>query len=396
MVDSTQVDTLKMVVILVINPLKIVIMEIRKYMKTLPLVAAMLLIASCSSEDSEITEAPQVAKTILIPYEATVSSGSQTRATLVGDYYKFQSGDKLFVYDDNNKISGELTLTSVNEYNEAVFEGTLTYTTNSGDPATPANDLSLNAVLKGENDKLLPSTVGEYKSSGANYSTAIGSSLTDAVEKYSFFKDDSPYGDKSFTSLMQWSTFVSFAITLEDGTAADEDITVTVNNGGSAVCSGNVKTVDEGGAIKAKFTAALPGGTTLSGATVKLGSRAQIDFGRSRTLDANKNYTVTKTYRYKMSISIQGQDPKERGYGSLPTISLADVISARPEYATYVKMISGCEFASGDNIIDVTGEAPDLVLTANGTGTCNMNVKAGGGLVTIPVTFIITDLKSEP
>lgn len=302
MVDSTQVDKLKTVVILVINPLKIVIMEIRKYMKTLPLVAALLLIASCSSEEIEIPEAPQVAKTILIPYEATVSSGSQTRATLDGNNYYFQTGDKLFVYDDNNKISGELTLTSGAGTDEAVFGGTLTYTPNLGDgddPNTPADNMSLNAVLKGVNDNLLPSTVGDYKSSGANYSTAVGSSLTDAVEKYSHFTTVSNYKYKNFTSLMQWSTFVSFAITLEDGTAAGENITVTIKNGGSAVCSGNVKTVDEGGAIKAQFTAAFPGGTTLSGATVTLGTRDPISFASSNpTLFPNNKYTVTKTYRY--------------------------------------------------------------------------------------------------
>ena len=369
-------------------------MDMKKYMKALPAVAALLLTAACSSEDIETIDTPQPAKERIIHFAANVDNGAGTRATLNGSGYTMQEGDKLYVWGTN--ISGELTMT--NYYGtSADFAGDLTYT---GDKPEV---IDLHAVVKGVNDQVL-GTLDEFKARGyvPSYTNGIASDKTDAVEKCSFLTSTHYNCDLSVANPScifgpsQESAFISFDITLEDGTAANEDITVTVNNGGSAVCSGNVKTVDEGGAIKAQFTAAFPGGTQLSGATVKLGSRAQIDFGGSRTLDANKNYTVTKTYRYKMSISIQGQDPRERGYGSLPTISLADVISARPEYATYVSMISGCEFASGDNIIDVTGEAPDLVLTANGTGTCNMNVKAGGGLVTIPVTFIITDLKSEP
>ena len=391
MVDSSQVDTLKMVVILVINPLKIVIMEIRKYMKTLPLVAAMLLIASCSSEDSEITEAPQVAKTILIPYEATVSSGSQTRATLVGDCYNFQSGDKLFVYDDNNKISGELTLTSGAGTNEAVFGGTLTYTPNPGDPATPANNLSLRAVLKGVSDNLLPSTVGEYKSSGANYSTAIGSSLTDAVEKYSHFTAVSNYEYKNFTSLLQRSTFVSFAITLEDGTAAGENITVTIKNGGSTICSGSVTTIEEDSKIKAKFTAALEGYTKLNGATVTLGDRDAISFGGSKTLYVNYKYSVTKTYtKYKITATAATLPiNKELTNLDIPkNTTLGDLLGDN------VALLSGLSVKSGDNITfgEYSGASTPVTISDIGTTVITVSATFMGYPITDDVTLVVSKM----
>lgn len=371
-------------------------MEIRKYMKALPLVAAMLLIASCSSEEIEIPEAPQVAKTILIPYEATVSSGSQTRATLDGNNYKFQTGDKLFVYDDNNKISGELTLTSGAGTNEAVFGGTLTYTPNSGDPATPANNLSLRAVLKGENDNLLPSTVGEYKSSGANYSTAIGSSLTDAVEKYSHFTAVSNYEYKNFTSLLQRSTFVSFAITLEDGTAAGENITVTIKNGGSTICSGSVTTIEEDSKIKAKFTAALEGYTKLNGATVTLGDRDAISFGGSKTLYVNYKYSVTKTYGYEMTVA----------FTDMPTFSTSIPFKVLPHaYSNTIEaMLTGFGFSdvkitdcvkqSGDDNITITSAGTAHELTAIAIGSSIYNVQGtakmmGTNVLPSNITFTV-------
>lgn len=382
-------------------------MEIRKYMKTLPLVAAMLLIASCSSEEIEIPEAPQVAKTILIPYKATVSSGSQTRATLDGDYYKFQSGDKLFVYDDYNKISGELTLTSGAGTNEAVFEGTLTYTPNLGDgddPTTPANNLSLRAVLKGVNDNLLPSTVEGYKSSGADYSNAIGASLTDAVKKYSHFTAVSNYEYKNFTSLMQRSTFVSFAITLEDGTAAGENITVTIKNGGSPVCSGSVTTIEEDSKIKAKFTAALDGRNGyigLDGATVTLGTRDPISFASSNpTLFPNYKYSVTKLYkRYTMTATATvpdipmmyitgGEKTKTFKIKSFPyNKRLIDLLNEYDESYSVIASLATCERTSGENV-SVSDSKP-YTFTVTGTGTSVFNVSIYG--VSFPVTITVTE-----
>ena len=381
-----------------INPLKIVIMEIRKYMKTLPLVAAMLLIASCSSEEIEIPEAPQVAKTILIPYKATVSSGSQTRATLDGDYYKFQSGDKLFVYDDYNKISGELTLTSGAGTNEAVFEGTLTYTPNLGDgddPTTPANNLSLRAVLKGVNDNLLPSTVEGYKSSGADYSNAIGSSLTDAVKKYSHFTAVSNYEYKNFTSLMQRSTFVSFAITLEDGTAAGENITVTIKNGGSPVCSGSVTTIEEDSKIKAKFTAALDGRNGyigLDGATVTLGTRDPISFASSNpTLFPNYKYSVTKTYtKYKITATAATLPINKE----LPNLDIPKNTTLGDLLGDNVALLSGLSVKSGDNITfgEYSGASTPVTISDIGTTVITVSGTLMGYPVTDDVTLVVSKM----
>lgn len=371
-------------------------MNMKRYLKVLPAVAALLLTAACSSsEDIETIEAPQPSKGRIIHFTAKVNNGDATRATLAENYYNFESGDKLYVWGEN--ISGELTMTDYGT-TSSQFAGNLTYT-GEGDPG----QIDLNAVVKGPSDQIIGTlTVFAGNDFKPTY-TGLATDKTDAVKKFSYLTtsgscdfslDNNP--TCYFDYLEQQSAFVSFDITLEDGTAAGVDIPVTVKSGNGDTRTGSVTTVSESGAVKAKFTAAFAGGTTtLSGATIKLGDRAYIDFGGSRTLDANKNYTVTKTYRYKMTISLGGET-RERGYGSYPTISLADVISAKAQYKHYVSLISDCEYESGDDIIDVSGTASNLVLTVKGTGTCNMNVIVLNGAMSIPVTFTITDLKPEP
>ena len=271
-------------------------MDIKRYMKALPAVAALLLTAACSSsEDIETVETPQPAKERIIHFTAKVNNEDATRATLDGTQYNFVSGDKLYVWGTN--ISGELTTTNSGTY--ATFEGDLTYT-GTGEPGT----ITLNAVVKGARDQILGS-FADFETRGhvPSYTNGIASDKTDAVEKCSFLKATHDNcvlsGDNPSCSFepSQESAFITFDITLEDGTAAGENITVTVNNNSSAVCSGSVKTVKVGDAIKAQFTAAFPGGTQLSGATVTLGARTPISFASSNPkLTANKNYTVTKSY----------------------------------------------------------------------------------------------------
>lgn len=369
-----------------------VIMDMKKYMKALPAVAALLLTAACSNDDFETIDTPQPAKERIIHFAANVDNSTGTRATLNGSGYTLQEGDKLYVWGTN--ISGELTMTKYYG-TSADFAGDLTYT---GDKP---GVIDLHAVVKGVNDQIL-GTLDEFKARGyvPSYTNGIASDKTDAVEKCSFLTSTHYNCDLSVANPScifgpsQESAFISFDITLEDGTAANEDITVTVNNGGSAVCSGNVKTVDEGGAIKAQFTAALPGGTKLSGATVKLGSRAQIDFGGSRTLDANKNYTVNKTYRYKLAISgeYSGQSfSSERGYATLPvTMTLSKVLSIKPELAPIASMIQNCESSNSD-IVEVTGSKPNFTFNAKAEGNCTVTLSLLLG--SVDLNFVVQDLQ---
>ena len=377
-----------------------VIMDMKKYMKALPAVAALLLTAACSSDDFETIETPKPAKERIIHFTANVDNGVGTRATLDGNTYNFESGDKLYVWGEN--ISGELTTTGFGT--SAIFTGDLTYT---GDDEPGVIDL--HAVVKGPNDQVL-GTFDEFKAREyvPSYTNGIASDKKDAVEKCSFLTDTqnncnlSGANPSCFFELYQQSAFISFNITLEDGTAEGENITVTVNNGGSAVCSGSVKTVKVGDAIKAQFTAAFPGDeTTLSGATVKLGDRDAISFASSNpTLYANKNYTVTKLYkRFTMTatatvpdipmLSITGGEKtktfkiEEFTYEK----TLAELLSEYDESYAVIANYATCVRTSGENVS--VSENKPYIFTVTGTGTSVFNVSIYG--VSFPVTITVTE-----
>jgi hypothetical protein len=250
-------------------------------------VAALFLLASCSSDDETVSSVvpatPNVPVGTIIHYVATVSGATDTRATLSGSkQYEYQTGDVLRI--TGTDISGDLSLTAGAGTANATFEGDLTYT-GSG---TPANDLELHAVLVGISNQMTTLT---YAS--AEYpTTAIASSLSDAVEQYSHFTATSTYAAKAF-SMAQQTSFLNFTVTLKDGTAAGTALDITINNGGSAVRTGSVTTVSDGG-VKAKFVAALPAGTTMSSANFQLGTKNAVSFGGTTTLVANKIYNISK------------------------------------------------------------------------------------------------------
>lgn len=368
----------------------------KKYMKALPAVAALLLTAACSNDDFETIDTPQPAKERIIHFAANVDNSTGTRATLNGSGYTLQEGDKLYVWGTN--ISGELTMTKYYG-TSADFAGDLTYT---GDKPEV---IDLHAVVKGVNDQVL-GTLDEFKARGyvPSYTNGIASDKTDAVEKCSFLTSTHYNCDLSVANPScifgpsQESAFISFDITLEDGTAANEDITVTVNNNSSAVCSGSVKTVKVGDAIKAQFTAAFPGGTQLSGATVTLGTRDAISFASSNsTLFPNNKYSVTKSYgNYKLTVSatILGQ-PKntDSSFKVLSHKFSKTVEGMLKELAGYDVTITACEKSSGDDIITITDTGSGHELKATGKGSCVYNVTIMG--LSIPVTFTVENISVE-
>ena len=247
---------------------------------------ALLLCTACSSDDvatDKTTAAVSEGK--VIHYTATVGEGDETRATLNSDKkYEYQVGDKLVI--TGTDISGELTLTG-DPGTTATFEGDLTYT----GEGTPADDLELKAVLVSTSNAMTTLTYD-----AAEYPTgAIASTLADAVQKYSHFTATSTYSSKSF-SLSQQSSFLNFTVTFGDGTSSGDALNVTIKNGGETVRTGSVTAAtDANSKVVAQFVAAMPKGTTMSSATVQLGTKSAIAFGGTTTLVANKIYNITKT-----------------------------------------------------------------------------------------------------
>ena len=291
-------------------------MKTNKHFLWLPVMAALLLCTSCSSDDAEtsVPTAPAAPEGTIIHYVATVGDDGVTRATLNSSKkYEFESGDQLVITGTN--ISGTLTIQAgdVGKTTGATFEGDLTYT-GSG---TPADDLELQAVLVSTSDAMTSLT---YAS--AEYpTTAIASTLAEAVQKYSHLTATTTYAAKSFL-LQQQTAFLNFTVTLTDGTTASTALDITIKNGGSTVRTGSVTTVDDSG-IKAKFVAAMAPGTTMSSATFQLGTKSAVSFGGTTTLAANKIYNISKT--------IAAADP----LASVTSADLGKVIGANGQlYAT--------------------------------------------------------------
>jgi hypothetical protein len=247
-------------------------------------IISLLLNTSCSKDDVTSGESTEP-KGSVIHYSATVSDGSNTRATLDDEKkYIFETGDILRITGTN--ISGDLTLKTGAGTNSAIFEGDLTYTVSG----TPDASLELKAVLVSTSNEMSTLT---YEA--ATYpTTAIASTLAEAVQKYSYFKATSTYGAKNFT-LDQQSAFLNFTVTILDGTSTGDPLSIDINNGGTSVRTGTVTTATSGSDIVAQFVAVFPVGTTMSNASVQLGSKAAIPFGGSTALAANKIYNIKKT-----------------------------------------------------------------------------------------------------
>ena len=246
---------------------------------------ALLLCTACSSDDVTTDKAAAaVPEGKVIHYTATVGEGDETRATLNGGKkYEYQVGDKLVI--TGTDISGELTLTG-DPGTTATFEGDLNYT---GD-GTPADNLELKAVLVSTNNAMTTLTYD-----AAEYPTgAIASTLVDAVQKYSHFTATSTYAAKDF-KVSQQTAFLNFTVMFTDGTTANTDFDIVIKNGGSTVRTGRVKTAEVDSKVVAQFVAAMPKGTTMSSATVQLGTKSAIAFGGTTKLVANKIYNIKKT-----------------------------------------------------------------------------------------------------
>lgn len=277
-------------------------MNTRIFYKALPFVAVLLLSAACINQDLVVDDESQAGQERIIPYTASVGSDIITRATLNNDnYYVFETGDKLYVWGQD--IYGELTLTSgAGDYKGASFSGNLHW---SGTGDTPGEYTDLHAVLVGPNSKIF-GTLEEFKDRGfvADYTLAspFASTWAEAAQFFSYFSANSWFGAGKFDFYYQQkSSYLSFDITLEDGTAEGQTVAVSISNGGNVVSTASVTTSKDGDLVKAKFIAGILN-TTLDNASVKLGDRDAISFGGTNSLYADYFYNVTKTYtRYKIT-----------------------------------------------------------------------------------------------
>ena len=324
---------------------------------------AALVMTACSSNDDNMTEtpvAPSTSKTI--PYTVTVGGDvASTRATVADDNktLKFASGDQLYITGTN--IKGVLEIQDgIGSASNATFSGTLTYS-GSG---SPADNLALTATLVS-----VQQTVGTQVSvdgAGAvtvNYpTTAYCSSINDAVQKYSNLTGTSTYGAKAFT-LTQQTAFLNFVITFDDGTATNTTLSAVVSNGGAAICTANVTTVTDDG-IKAKFVLPVAAGTTLSSATVTMGSKTAISFGASQTL-TGKVYNVKKNIvnlsTLNANYEAQNGDVLTGTLGGAYAVSIADGASVTLKDVDINS--NGAYFANYDGI----GCAGDATITLEGT-----------------------------
>lgn len=252
---------------------------------------AALVMTACSNDDNANESPVQQNAAKTIPYTVTVNGGASTRATVESDNKTlyFAAGDKLYVTGTN--IKGVLDIQTGTGTASATFSGDLTY---SGE-GSPAANLELTATLVSAqqtdgSEVTINSTTGAVM---VNYpSTAYCADVATAVQKYSNLTGTSTYSTKSF-SLTQQTAFLNFVITFEDATTTGTELSAVVSNNSAAICTANVTTTTESEKVVAKFVLPVASTTTLSSATVTMGSKAALNITNA-TL-TGKVYNVTKT-----------------------------------------------------------------------------------------------------
>ena len=250
---------------------------------------AALVMTACSNDDNANESPVQQSTVKTIPYSVTVNEGATTRATVESDNksLKFADGDKLYI--SGTDIQGVLDI-QTRWGTFSTFSGYLNYS-GSG---TPASGLSLTATLVSAQQNV--GTEVSVDAAGAvtvNYpTTSYCGDVATAVQKYSNLTGTSTYGMKSF-SLTQQTAFLNFVITFEDGTTTGTGLSAVVSNNSTAICTANVTTTTESEKVVAKFVLPVAAGTTLSSATVTMGSKAALNITNA-TL-TGKVYNVRKT-----------------------------------------------------------------------------------------------------
>lgn len=258
----------------------------------------LLLLAACAKQPVEPAGPVPQGEGTTIHYRAKVSEDTATRATTDGfNQYIFEAGDILYL--EGTKMHGSLTLQSGADESTALFEGDLV----CDEGYFPAEGEDLSATLVSETAV----NCGFYafdangKLQGPNYpDDQLAATFADAVSKYSVFTVNGKYGDASFI-LSQRSSFLVFAIRCDKGKVhVGDNVQVSLYNSGTPIRSASVQAADLGAYTRLSFVTALPGGTSLSGASlsVKWGTGAEDHKEFTDITDAsllaNKYYNITR------------------------------------------------------------------------------------------------------
>lgn len=270
-------------------------------MRTSVLLFAVLFAAAVSCGREEPTLLPEESSTI--HYRITVNSGESTRATVNGGmHYVFEDGDRLYMSgtgDAAGKIYGYLDLISGAGTTTASFEGDLV----GVDEFKPASDTPINVTLVSSGDRI--HTTGGGKLTGTAYpSNEYGTTLADAVEKFSNFTCNTTFGTTRVT-LTQQSTFLVFTVSFKrTEVAVSTPITAKIFNNSEAtpVWQNVINAAALGsGRSRVDFVVAFPGGSTsLTDAELSViwgdGANDHKEFAiDDKDLAVNHYYKVSRT-----------------------------------------------------------------------------------------------------
>ena len=270
------------------------------------LMLAVALALSCTREPSPEHDSSEAGfKTI--HYKVQVSSSGISKATTAENdtKYVFQATDALYVSSTDPdsgdvQLFGVLTLISGSGETTAYFEGDLV----GVDEFEPDSDTPINVTLVSSEDRI--HTTSEGQLTDTSYpSGEYGTTLADAVEKYSNFTCSTTFGATSFT-LSQNSSFVICKIKMPATDLPDAtSVTASLESGGNTIWEGNVSSTVNGTGVVSKLDFVIPfeGGTvTLSSASLSLEWVDALDAPQSedfelspKTLAANNYYTVDRS-----------------------------------------------------------------------------------------------------
>ena len=264
-----------------------------------------VLALSCTREPSPGHDSPETGfKTI--HYKVQVSSSGISKATTAENdtRYVFQATDALYVSSTDPdsgdvQLFGVLTLISGSGETTAYFEGNLV----GVNEFVPDSDTPINVTLVSSEDRI--HTTSEGQLTDTSYpSGEYGSTLADAVEKYSNFTCSTTFGATRFT-LTQQSAFLLFTVSFKrTEVPVSAPVTAKVFNNGEAnpIWQGEVSATALGNArSRVDFVVAFPGGSTsLTDAELSViwgnGANDHKEFAiDNKVLAVNNYYTVPRT-----------------------------------------------------------------------------------------------------
>ena len=348
-------------------------------MKRFSLILLMLagaLALSCTREPSPEHDSSEAGfKTI--HYKVQVSSSGISKATTAENdtKYVFQATDALYVSSTDPdsgdvQLFGVLTLMYGSGETTAYFEGDLV----GVDEFEPDSDTPINVTLVSSEDRI--HTTSEGQLTDTSYpSGEYGTTLADAVEKYSNFTCSTTLGTTRFT-LTQQSAFLVFSVKflateVASGTSVTASIKNDINSTNVTLMSGSVSATTIGADhTQVVFVAAFPGGTTsLSDAELSLTWGANPE--DQKRFDIN-NANLAANYYYTVSRRSFTYD----GFRIKPATEETTTVTFNYNYEN-----SGIEYSTDEGVTWTQYSSGAITLPADGIcvrGTRN-NYKNGDG-----------------